>query len=101
MQFWKIEAFGNHLGANNNVDVAGMYGIVNAAKLLVGRGVSIETSDAGLWEEFGKFGFKIFSAETFMMNVGIATIRTGGRDRVITSAGVTAHLEAVSVKHER
>ena len=50
-EFWKIEALGDHLGANNNVVVAGVNLVINLVELLAICRVGVEAGDFGIWEK--------------------------------------------------
>ena len=99
--FGKIEAFGNHLGADNNVVVAGVDLVVNVGELLGGVGVGVEANDASGWEEPAEFGFEHFGAEAFMVNAGIAAFGASGGYGIGTATSVAAHLEFISMENER
>ena len=96
----KIKTFSDHLRANENVIIAGMNGCINFVRLLVGFGVRIETGEASIGEEFAQLGLDEFSAKTFMMNSGIATVGASSGDRIMAAASVAAHGVLIGVKNK-
>ena len=99
-EFWKIEAFGNHLGANNNVIIAIANFRVFFTHLLVSAGVGVKTGDFGIREDFFGFFFDKFGAEAFVMNAGVFAFWTAGRDGIDAAAGMAAHLEIIGVENQ-
>lgn len=99
-EFWKIEAFSDHLGADNNVVVAGMNLLVDFVELLAGFGVGVEAGDFGIWEEFLEFLFDEFRAETFVMDGGIAAFWTRSWNWESATTGMAAHLVFIGMKDQ-
>ena len=62
----KVEAFGDHLSADNDVEMAVFDFIVDEVEGLLSFCVGIETGDFSVGEEFCEFGFEELSAETFV-----------------------------------
>ena len=86
--FWKIEAFGDHLGTDDNVAVASANLRVDFVELLAGFGVGVKAGDFSVWK-------------TFVMNSGIAAFRAGSWYREDAAAGMAAHLVLIGMKNKR
>lgn len=98
--FWKIEAFGDHLGADNNVVFAGMNLFVDFVELLAGFGVGVEAGNLGVWEEFLEFLLDELGAEALVMDSGIATFWTRGRNREAAATSMATHLVFICVQNQ-
>ena len=98
--FWKIEAFGDHLGTDDNVVIASANLLVDFIELLAGFGVGVKAGDFSVWKKFFEFFFDEFSAETFVMNSGIAAFRAGSWYREDAAAGMAAHLVLIGMKNK-
>ena len=76
----EVEALGNHLGADDDVDVAVSDFVVGVGEGFFGFSVGVKTGDAGGGEEFVNLGFEQFGAEAFMDDVGVFAFETRGGD---------------------
>lgn len=86
----KIQAAGEGLGADQDVDGTGLNIIVEAGKSFRFLIVAVETGDFGFGEEFGEFGFEEFGTKTFMNDTGVATFWAVHGDFFGVSAEVAA-----------
>ena len=97
----KIETASDGLGADNDVDFAGFYFVIERIKSFPLFIVSVKTSNSCSFEEFFEFSFKEFCAEAFMNNADRVAFWTGMRDFCIKTARVTEERKRVGVESER
>ena len=64
------------MGANKDVDFARFDGLIKVGEAGILFVITIKTGNFGIRKEAAKFGFKQFSAKTFVYNVGMVTIWT-------------------------
>ena len=100
-EFWEVETFGDHLGADDNVVVAGSDVVVDFIEGLCGVGVGVEAGDFGVREEARELILDGFGAEALVVNAGVMAFRARGWNGVGAAANVTAHLEFIGVQDER
>lgn len=62
----KVEAFGDHLSADNDVEVAVFDFVVGEVESFLSFSVGIEAGDFGVPEEFCEFNFEELGAEAFV-----------------------------------
>ena len=66
----KIEAFGDGLGANNNIDIARFDFVIKRVEAGGFGVVSIKTGNFSGFEELFELGFEKFGTKTFVKEVG-------------------------------
>ncbi len=76
----KVEAAGEGLGADEDVNIAVFHGVVEAGEVVGFLVITVETGDAGDREETLKFRFEELGAETFVDDAGAAATGTAGGD---------------------
>ena len=97
-----IVAFGDHLGTNQEIEFTFMQGAKDALEILTSaHGVTIKTSDSGLWEHSVQQLFQLFGASTKEIHVLAAAVNTMLRDGRGVSAVVAFHLASALVMGER
>ncbi len=97
----KIEAAGEGLGADEEVELAGFDGLIKFGE---GSGfgvVAVKTGDFGFGKEDGEFGFEEFSAEAFMDDAGVMAGGAAGGDFGFVAADVATEDVVVGVEGER
>ncbi len=99
-EFWKVEAFGDHLGTDYDIVIAGANVVVNFVEGLCGVSVGVKAGDIGVRKEAVKFVFDSFGAEAFVMDAGVVAFRARGGNGVGASAGMAAHLEFVGMENQ-
>ena len=96
----KIKAFGDHLGADDDIWVLLGDESINAFGVVDGV-VGIETDNFGSGKKFGEFGLEQFGAEAFVQDVSMMADWTAGGNGRLKAAGVALEIEMVGVKVER
>lgn len=96
----KIEAFGNHLSADNDVIIAAINFVVDFVEFKIVVGIHVKAGNFGLGEEAMKLALDEFSADTFVVDAGVFALRTGSRDGKIAATGMATHLECVGMEDE-
>ena len=96
----KVEAAGNGLGADEDLDVAGFDVVIESVERVALFVVGVEASDFDFWEEFFKFGFEEFGAEAFVEDAGVVAVGATGRDGFLMAASVAEELVTVGVESE-
>lgn len=91
----KIEAAGESLGADEDLDFAGFDVVIEVGEVGAFFVVAVEAGDFGFGEDAGEFGLEKFSAEAFMDDAGFVTVRAAGGDFFGVAANVAT--ESVSV----
>lgn len=94
----KVEAFGDGLGADDNIEVAGFNFAVEGVKG-VGFGViGVEAGDAGGLKKFIQFRFKKFGTEPLVDDFGVAAVRAADGDFGLITTSVTEEGIGVGVE---
>ena len=99
-EFWKIETFGNHLSANNNIEIAGMNLVVDLVETLIRFSIGVKTGNISMRKEAMQLILDGFGAKTFVMNAGIVALWARGWNREATAASVAAHLKLIGMQYE-
>ncbi len=94
----KIEAAGESLSTNKDVDFAGFNVIIEFGEAGFFVVVAIKTGDFGFGEEAGEFGFEEFGAETFMNDARVTATGAASRDFFFMAADVAGEEETVSME---
>lgn len=84
----EIEAAGESLSADENVDVAGVDVVVVGGEIVGLLIIAVKTGDFCVGEEALELGFEEFRAETFMNNARMAALRARGGDFFFVTADV-------------
>ena len=87
-EFGQVEAFGNHLGADDDVDMAGFDCVVGVDEGFLGLRVGVEAGDFGIWKKFIQFSFEKFGAEALVEDVGVVAVGAVGGNWGGLTAGV-------------
>lgn len=93
----EIEAAGESLSADEDVDVAVFDGLVLSVERDGFGVVGIKAGDSGLGKELFEFGFKEFGAEAFVDDAEVFTGGTFGGNLTLMAAGVTDELVGIGV----
>ena len=84
----KIEAFGDGLGADDDINLARFDVVIEGAHSIGFGSVGVETGDFCIFKKFFEFGFEEFGAETFVEDVGGATMWAGFGSFLFEATGV-------------
>ncbi len=96
----KVEPAGEGLGADEDVDGAGLDIVVERSKAVAFLIIAIKTGDFGLREEFRELGFEQLGTKALMDNAGVVTFWAARRDFFGVAAEVTAQGIVVGVESE-
>ena len=96
----EIEALGDGLGADDDVDVAVLDFVVAGLERFVSDSIGVKAGDFGFGEEFLEFGFEEFCAETFVDDIGVMTFGTTSWDGQFASTSMTEESELISMEGE-
>ena len=88
----EMEALGDHLGADEQIDLLSFKGIEGIAQfVLAGHGVGIDAGDAGGGELFAERFLNAFGAESGMEDAGVIASRAGAGGFFAVAADVADH----------
>ena len=94
----EVEAFGNHLRADNNVKITRTDIGVELIGCGVVGGVGVKADDIGSREEFAELSFEEFGADAFVDNRGVLAFWAGGGDFFSKATGVANKVVFVGVE---
>lgn len=85
----EVEAFGNHLGAEEDVDFAGLeVGEGALEDVFLADGVAVEAGEAGFGEDFTEDFFDLFGAVALQANGGVLALGADAGDDGLVAAEV-------------
>lgn len=85
----KMQAFGNHLSADEEVDLLRLKGVKQITQgIFFAHGVGIDAGDAGSGKHFAEDVFDFLRAESLQDNGGIRTLRAFARDDGLMAANM-------------
>lgn len=97
----QIEAFGDDLGTDDDIDVAVVEGLVLAVDGLIVGIITVKPSDTCAGEQLGDFLFDPFRTDTFMDDVRTLAFRTMGWHAFLVVTQVATQLVVIGVQGER
>ncbi len=94
----QVEPPRQSLGANENIDFAGLDGLIKLGETAGFFIITIKSGDFSLRKETDEFGFKQFSAKTFVHNAGMMTIWAARGDFGFVPTEVTSEFISIRVE---
>lgn len=94
----EVKPAGEGLGANEQVDFAGLDGLIEMGEISTFLIIPVEAGDFGLRKKAAKFGFEELSAETFMDDVGMLAIGATRGDFFFVTTDMTGERIAIGVE---
>ncbi len=94
----EVEAFGDGLGADDDIDFARFDVGIERIKSFVFFGIAVETGDFCVFKEVFQLRFEEFCAETFVDDFWAFALWAGNWNFFFISAGVTDELIGVGVE---
>lgn len=94
----EIEAAGEGLSTDKDVDFAGFDVIIELAEAVFLSIVAVEASDLGFREEASELGFKEFGAKTFVDDAGMTATWAASGDFFLVTANMAGEEKAVGME---
>lgn len=97
----KVKAASEGLSADEDVDVAIFNRFVETGEIFVFIIIAVETSNFGIREELGEFGFEKFGTEALMNDVSVLAAGAARGDFLLMTTEVTVEGVSISVEGHR
>lgn len=97
----EVEAAGESLGTDEDVDGAGFDVVVETGKVVGFFVVAVETGNAGFGEEVLEFGFEELGTEAFMNDAGVMAVGAARRNFFAVAAEVTTEGIGIGMEGHR